>query len=165
MRLTWRYSIHTVICYSTFVIYLQSVDGAVDYYKRKTEYLTKQMEKLQPLLSEKYRMKQGKGHRQRPTIMGSLPIILSIILNELALDPWDRITRGITQRPKAKCYTAPGPTHENCWKGTHWGGLCVYFLVPWCKINEIQHSIQPWNTATLHSMRAVNTAILAFRAL
>ena len=30
-----------------------------EYFKRKIEYVTKQMEKVQPVLAEKYKMKQG----------------------------------------------------------------------------------------------------------
>ena len=38
---------------------MQTAEGAKEYFKRRTEYLTKQMEKIQPVLQEKYRMKQG----------------------------------------------------------------------------------------------------------
>ncbi|KAH3705189.1 prefoldin subunit 5-like [Dreissena polymorpha] len=35
-----------------------SVDNAKDYFKRRIDFLTKQMEKIQPILQEKYKMKQ-----------------------------------------------------------------------------------------------------------
>ena len=42
-----------------FLFILQSVDKAKDYFKRRIEYITKQIEKIQPILQEKYKMKQG----------------------------------------------------------------------------------------------------------
>ena len=39
---------------------LQSVDKAKDYFKRRIEYVGKQIEKIQPVLQEKYKMKQGR---------------------------------------------------------------------------------------------------------
>ena len=37
-----------------------TVEDAKGHFKRKVEYLTKQMEKIQPLLQDKFRMKQSK---------------------------------------------------------------------------------------------------------
>uniref|UniRef100_A0A670HSF1 Prefoldin subunit 5 n=1 Tax=Podarcis muralis TaxID=64176 RepID=A0A670HSF1_PODMU len=37
----------------------QSVDDARDFFKRKIDFLTKQMEKIQPALQEKHAMKQA----------------------------------------------------------------------------------------------------------
>merc|ERR1712038_746335 len=37
----------------------KTCDGAKGYFQRKVEYLTKQMEKLQPVVQEKYKMKQA----------------------------------------------------------------------------------------------------------
>merc|ERR1711976_36881 len=37
----------------------KSIQGAKEYFKRRVEYLTKQMEKVQPVVQEKYRMKQA----------------------------------------------------------------------------------------------------------
>ncbi len=42
-----------------YCVVLQTIPEAQNYFKRRTEYLTKQMEKLQPALQEKFRMKQG----------------------------------------------------------------------------------------------------------
>ena len=41
---------------------LQKVAAAKDYYQRKVDFLTQQMEKIQPLLQEKYQMKEGGCH-------------------------------------------------------------------------------------------------------
>lgn len=44
---------------------LQTAEDAKDFFKRKIDFLTKQMEKIQPALQEKHAMKQGKlglGH-------------------------------------------------------------------------------------------------------
>lgn len=38
----------------------QNVENGKDYFKRKIEFVTKNMEKIQPLLQEKYKVKQGK---------------------------------------------------------------------------------------------------------
>lgn len=38
---------------------LQTADNARDFFKRKIDFLTKQMEKIQPALQEKHAMKQG----------------------------------------------------------------------------------------------------------
>jgi len=38
---------------------LQKIDGAREYYQRKVDFLTQQMEKLQSVLREKYEMKEG----------------------------------------------------------------------------------------------------------
>lgn len=35
-----------------------SVDASKDYFKRKVEYVTKQIEKIQPLVQDKYKMKR-----------------------------------------------------------------------------------------------------------
>uniref|UniRef100_A0A7N4PBU3 Prefoldin subunit 5 n=1 Tax=Sarcophilus harrisii TaxID=9305 RepID=A0A7N4PBU3_SARHA len=37
----------------------QSADDAKDFFKRKIDFLTKQMEKIQPALQEKHAMKQA----------------------------------------------------------------------------------------------------------
>ncbi|XP_013398795.1 prefoldin subunit 5 [Lingula anatina] len=37
----------------------QEVENAKQYFQRKVDYLTKQMEKLQPILQDKYRTKQA----------------------------------------------------------------------------------------------------------
>jgi hypothetical protein len=39
---------------------LQTAEDAKDFFKRKIDFLTKQMEKIQPALQEKHAMKQGK---------------------------------------------------------------------------------------------------------
>lgn len=39
---------------------LQNVDDSKAFFKRKIEFLTKQIEKIQPVLQEKHAMKQGK---------------------------------------------------------------------------------------------------------
>ena len=41
----------------------QSVAHAKQYFKRRIEYLTQQMEKLQPAMQEKYKMKQGRNKK------------------------------------------------------------------------------------------------------
>lgn len=46
------------------LFFFQTVDDGKSYFKRKIEYITKQIEKIQPVLREKYAMKQGK-----PTII------------------------------------------------------------------------------------------------
>lgn len=38
---------------------LQTAEDAKDFFKRKIDFLTKQMEKIQPALQEKHAMKQG----------------------------------------------------------------------------------------------------------
>ena len=38
---------------------LQKIDAAKEYYQRKVDFLTQQMEKLQAVLREKYDMKEG----------------------------------------------------------------------------------------------------------
>jgi prefoldin subunit 5 len=45
--------------YNGHLCYLQKIAAAKDYYQRKVEFLTQQMEKIQPLLQEKYQMKEG----------------------------------------------------------------------------------------------------------
>jgi hypothetical protein len=47
-----------------FIFLIQEVKKAKEYFKRKIDYITKQIEKVQPLLHEKYRMKQGKMCKQ-----------------------------------------------------------------------------------------------------
>merc|ERR1711894_831584 len=37
----------------------RTVDQAREYFSRKVDYLTKQMEKVQPILAEKYKMRQA----------------------------------------------------------------------------------------------------------
>jgi len=37
----------------------QKLPGAKDYYQRKSEFLTNQLEKIQPLFQDKYRMKEA----------------------------------------------------------------------------------------------------------
>lgn len=44
---------------SQYLFILQSVGDAKDFFKRKIDFLTKQMEKIQPALQEKHAMKQG----------------------------------------------------------------------------------------------------------
>jgi hypothetical protein len=47
------------------LLILQTAEDAKDFFKRKIDFLTKQMEKIQPALQEKHAMKQGKlylGH-------------------------------------------------------------------------------------------------------
>jgi hypothetical protein len=45
-----------------FVLYItQSLEGAEKYFLRKIEFLTKQIEKVQPGLIEKHRIRQGNG--------------------------------------------------------------------------------------------------------
>ncbi|XP_044299006.1 prefoldin subunit 5 isoform X1 [Varanus komodoensis] len=43
----------------TVPLILQSVDDARDFFKRKIDFLTKQIEKIQPALQEKHGMKQA----------------------------------------------------------------------------------------------------------
>ena len=38
---------------------LQKIDAAKEYYQRKVDFLTQQMEKLQSVLREKFDMKEG----------------------------------------------------------------------------------------------------------
>jgi len=40
-------------------IVLQKIDAAKEYYQRKVDFLTQQMEKLQSVLREKFEMKEG----------------------------------------------------------------------------------------------------------
>ena len=39
---------------------LQNAEQGKEYFKQKVEYLMKEMEKVQPLLQEKFKMKQGR---------------------------------------------------------------------------------------------------------
>ena len=40
----------------------QPVDKGKEYFKRRIDFLTKQIEKIQPLLQEKFKMKEGKNN-------------------------------------------------------------------------------------------------------
>lgn len=42
------------------VFYSQPLEEAKKYFKRKVDFVTKQMEKVQPVLIEKSKMRQGK---------------------------------------------------------------------------------------------------------
>jgi len=41
------------------LVKLQKIDAAKEYYQRKVDFLTQQMEKLQSVLREKFDMKEG----------------------------------------------------------------------------------------------------------
>ncbi|CDQ63819.1 unnamed protein product [Oncorhynchus mykiss] len=43
----------------------KNVDGTKEFFKRKIEFLTKQIEKVQPALQEKHGMKQGNTHKYK----------------------------------------------------------------------------------------------------
>jgi len=48
---------------------LQKIDAAKEYYQRKVEFLTQQMEKLQSVLREKFEMKEGMtGHYEETSL-------------------------------------------------------------------------------------------------
>uniref|UniRef100_A0A8B9NPR4 Prefoldin subunit 5 n=2 Tax=Accipitriformes TaxID=2558200 RepID=A0A8B9NPR4_9AVES len=47
----------------------KTADDARDFFKRKIDFLTKQMEKIQPALQEKHAMKQGK--QLAPSLLGA----------------------------------------------------------------------------------------------
>ncbi|NXK57215.1 PFD5 protein, partial [Chauna torquata] len=49
----------------------KTADDARDFFKRKIDFLTKQMEKIQPALQEKHAMKQGKGRHRRGSVLGA----------------------------------------------------------------------------------------------
>lgn len=49
-----------IVCLFIFFI-LQNVDDSKVFFKRKIEFLTKQIEKIQPALQEKHAMKQGEN--------------------------------------------------------------------------------------------------------
>uniref|UniRef100_A0A8C0LD31 Prefoldin subunit 5 n=1 Tax=Canis lupus dingo TaxID=286419 RepID=A0A8C0LD31_CANLU len=56
---------HVLIDVGTGYYVEKTVEDAKDFFKRKIDFLTKQMEKIQPALQEKHAMKQGKvglGH-------------------------------------------------------------------------------------------------------
>jgi len=40
-------------------VQLQKINAAKEYYQRKVDFLTQQMEKLQSVLREKFEMKEG----------------------------------------------------------------------------------------------------------
>ena len=42
----------------SFTLTLQTAEDAKDFFKRKIDFLTKQMEKIQPALQEQHAMKQ-----------------------------------------------------------------------------------------------------------
>ena len=44
---------------NSWVMKLQKIDAAKEYYQRKVDFLTQQMEKLQSVLREKFEMKEG----------------------------------------------------------------------------------------------------------
>lgn len=50
----------------------QTADDAREFFKRKIDFLTKQMEKIQPALQEKHAMKQGKGRHRRGSALGAV---------------------------------------------------------------------------------------------
>lgn len=52
------------LTHNTEFFYLQSPVKAKEYFDRKVEFITKQMEKIQPLLQEKYRTKQGENEHK-----------------------------------------------------------------------------------------------------
>ncbi|KAK3575126.1 hypothetical protein QTP86_020810, partial [Hemibagrus guttatus] len=52
---------HVLINVGTGYYVEKNVEDGKDFFKRKIDFLTKQMEKIQPTLQEKYAMKQGKG--------------------------------------------------------------------------------------------------------
>lgn len=53
-----------------FAPFPQTADDARDFFKRKIDFLTKQMEKIQPALQEKHAMKQGKRPAPSPPLGG-----------------------------------------------------------------------------------------------
>lgn len=55
---------------------LQNVNDSKAFFKRKIEFLTKQIEKIQPVLQEKHAMKQGK-----PGLNSQNGLIPSYIMN------------------------------------------------------------------------------------
>lgn len=51
---------HVLIDVGTGYYVEKTAEDAKDFFKRKIDFLTKQMEKIQPALQEKHAMKQGK---------------------------------------------------------------------------------------------------------
>lgn len=47
------------LCWDFAFISLQNVEDSKAFFKRKIDFLTKQIEKIQPALQEKHAMKQG----------------------------------------------------------------------------------------------------------
>lgn len=55
-----KYVEHSLNINLSFFPSLQNVEDSKAFFKRKIEFLTKQIEKIQPVLQEKHAMKQGK---------------------------------------------------------------------------------------------------------
>lgn len=59
-RIDWL-KLPNILYYGYFVFpAMQNVEDSKAFFKRKIEFLTKQIEKIQPVLQEKHAMKQGK---------------------------------------------------------------------------------------------------------
>ncbi|XP_063149954.1 prefoldin subunit 5 [Candoia aspera] len=71
---------HVLLDVGTGYYVEKSVDDARDFFKRKIEFLTKQMEKIQPALQEKHAMKQAviemmSQKIQQLTAAGASPVV------------------------------------------------------------------------------------------
>lgn len=59
-RIEW-WKLLNILYHGYFVfLSMQNVEDSKAFFKRKIEFLTKQIEKIQPVLQEKHAMKQGK---------------------------------------------------------------------------------------------------------
>ncbi|KFU84736.1 Prefoldin subunit 5, partial [Chaetura pelagica] len=60
----------------------KGTDDARDFFKRKIDFLTRQMEKIQPALQEKHAMKQG-GHPDPPTPLLFPPAVVETMSQKI----------------------------------------------------------------------------------
>lgn len=65
-----------------FFLHLQNVEDSKAFFKRKIDFLTKQIEKIQPALQEKHGMKQGRFLCIQYSVVIIVPKLLSLnVLN------------------------------------------------------------------------------------
>jgi len=60
---------------------LQKIDAAKEYYQRKVDFLTQQMEKLQSVLREKYDMKEGMIYPKVMSFQNKTRLFVVLFLN------------------------------------------------------------------------------------
>ena len=79
---------HVLIDVGTGYYVEKTAEDAKDFFKRKIDFLTKQMEKIQPALQEKHAMKQGKLALDT----SSDPFCLHDNRHGLQCEPWEGVS-------------------------------------------------------------------------
>lgn len=84
-RIEW-WKLPNILYHGYFVFpSMQNVEDSKAFFKRKIEFLTKQIEKIQPVLQEKHATKQGKpgyiSWRRLTFQTTHLPVLLSRVMN------------------------------------------------------------------------------------